>query len=373
MLALAYPAKAGPDEDRLTRQVVAEAAESYAKDRVASLVNQAVGSSAAPLGTVGGGTAIFATIDLGSAIYDFSKADTDKQRTYAGSRAALSGYALLGGPAAPILAVTLLAASLIEAGLAARDQAEMLRILEQIQRNVARIIEIERQLVEADAVQYRFLLSTAIGALAEYNDYAVRYKNNCGEQAAIQTLSALDDCVAALGRSMLAAQLFVETADELQQWRKGSGAFFVALDERIGYDERDIEEVSLSAAKMLADVKPVFDSMLKSFAQVASELTISGALDSAAFPTSEWVHMSCIDEAMAHARQGTTLLLQAKVLGERVNKSRLGAYQRAVDLYEESICTKASAMSTPYSVVLETWNVTVRNTRREVMRWIAKS
>lgn len=372
-LALAGPAKAGPDEDRLLKAAATAAAESYAKDRVAVYITLRLGSAAMPLGQVGAGTAIFSTIDLGSALYDFSKADTDKQRAYAGSRAGIAGYALLGGPAAPILALALVAASLVESGLAARDQAEMLRIFEQIQRNVARIVEIERLLVEADALQYRYLLATATGALAEHAAYAAHYKNSCSTPAAIQTLGVLDECVAALGRSMLAAQLFVDTVESLQQWRKGSGALFVRLDAEVGYDEKALEEAKAAAAKILIDVAPLFETMLQSFAQVATELTVSGALDTAAFPTLEWVHMSCIDQAMTHARQGTTLLIQAKVLGARVSKSKQAAFRRAVDLYEGSICTKASAMATPYSAVLQTWNLTVRNTRRDVMKGLAKS
>lgn len=371
-LALAGTALAGPDEDRVARDVTAAAAESYAKDRVAAYVTYKVGSAVMPLGQVGAGTAIFATIDLTSSLYDLSQAGNDKQRAYAGSRAGIAGYALLGGPAAPLLAVALVAASLIEAGLAARDQAEMLRILEQIQRSVNRIIEIERLLVEADAVQYRYLLATSTSALADHISYATQYKNNCATQTAIQTLGALDECVAALGRTMLAAQLFVDTVESLQQLRKGSGALFVELDAKLGYDEKDLEASRAAAAKMLADVKPVFDTMLQSFAQATAKLTISGALDSAAFPTSEWVHMSCIDQAMLHSRQGTTLLVQAKLLGKRVTKSKLASYRRAVDLYETSICTKVT-MATPYSAVLQTWNTMVRNTRRDVVKGLAKS
>lgn len=370
-LALAGTALAGRDEDKLVRDVIAAAAESYAKDRVAAYITFRVGSSAMPLGQLGAGTAAFATIDLASSLYDLSQADNDKQRAYAGSRAGIAGYALLGGPAAPVLAVAIVAASLIEAGLAARDQAEMLRILEQIQRNVNRVIEIERLLIEADAVQYRYLLATSTSALADHISYAAQYKNNCATQIAIQTLGALDECVAALGRSVLAAQLFVDTVESLQQLRKGSGALFVELDAKLGYDEKDLEASRAAATKMLADVKPVFDTMLQSFAQATAKLMISGALDSAAFPTSEWVHMSCIEQAMLHSRQGTTLLVQARVLGKQVTKSKLASYRRAVDLYEASICTKVT-ISTPFSAVLQTWNTMVRNTRRDVLTGPAK-
>lgn len=370
-LALAGTALAGPDEDRLVRDVTAAAAESYAKDRVAAYITLKVGSSAMPLGQLGAGTATFATIDLASSLYDLSQADDDKQRAYAGSRAGIAGYALLGGPAAPVLAVALVAASILEAGLAARDQAEMLRIFEQIQRNVNRVIEIERLLIEADAVQYRYLLATSASALADHISYAAQYKNNCATHIAIQTLGALDECVAALGRSVLAAQLFVDTVESLQQLRKGSGALFVELDAKLGYDEKDLEASRAAATKMLADVKPVFDTMLQSFAQATAKLLISGALDSAAFPTSEWVHMSCIDQAMLHSRQGTTVLVQARVLGKQVTKSKLASYRRAVDLYEASICTKVM-ISTPYSAVLQTWNTMVRNTRRDVLKGLAK-
>ena len=62
-----------------------------------------------------------------------------------------------------------------------------------------------------------------------------------------------------------------------------------------------------------------------------------------------------------------------RVHGARVNKAKLATYARAVDQYERFVCTKNAVvdMATPYSDVLKTWNLTVRNTRRDVVKSLA--
>ncbi|WP_143754721.1 hypothetical protein [Caballeronia concitans] len=342
-----------------------KSAEAYAKDRVANYVNQNVASTAVPSGV---GTTVFATIDLGTAAYDFSRSENDKQRAYAGSRAALAAYALLGGPAAPVLAAVLLVASVVEAGLAARQQAEMLKIYKQIEEDYTRVIEIDRLMVQADAIQYRQLVATATGALAEYATNINGYKRNCGSESGVATLAELDNCVAMLGKALFAARLFVRTADVIKGWQERNEGTFAKVNSALGINLGFLLDARASADSFTSKVEPEFDKILSSFTQIAAKLIVDGALQKPGLTTAEWVQMDCIDEAMSHARAGTDILVRGMVLGARITKLEVNAYLRGVATFRKSICQKVAKAGLPaeHAEILTSWMKIVASTSQRV-------
>lgn len=355
----------GPEEDAIAREVALKSAESYAKEKVANYLNQQVASTL----PAGAGSSVFATIDLGSAIYDFSRAETDKQKAYAGSRAAIAGYALLAGPAAPILAAALLIASVLESSMAARHQAEMLKIYKLIQEQYTRIIEIETLLLNADFIQFRHLVAVATGALAEYETYINEYKKSCSTEGLITDLAKLDSCVMSISRAMAAAKLFVDTADSIEDWKLRESDLVTRLANAAAINLDDLITARSSARKLISDIGPKVDEMYGLFAKYAAELTVTQALNKPAFSTVEWVHLNCIDQAVGHSRSGTDLVLSARSLSERVRRTQFRAYIRGVDSYRTSLCNELGGLpDSVFKPALTMWNDMVSTTRAQVMK-----
>lgn len=358
-------AAAGPYEDSALRDVALKGAESYAKDQVASYVNKQVVTTALPAGS---GTTVLATIDLGSAVYDFSKAENDKQRAYAGSRAALAGYALLGGPAAPVLAAVLLVASIAESSMAAQHQAEMMKIYKQIQENYTKVVQIQQLQLEVDWIEFRYLTATATGAFAENEFFLGTFKSACSTTASVQNMAQLDDCVAWLGRAVYAADRYVRTIESIELWRRQKGPLIKNFSDAAGVDLDKIIEAKNAQKASLVELKERYRSILTSFSDVAAKLTVAQAFEQPMFTTDEWVHISCIDQAMKHVRSGTTLLLEARQQAPRITKLARQSFLDGFEVYKSTVCLRIGADSTQKTLggVLRKWNAIAKQTRMQV-------
>lgn len=356
---------AGPYEDAALRDVAMKAAESYAKDQVATYLNRQIVTTSLPAGS---GTTILATIDLGSAVYDFSKAENDKQRAYSGSRAALAGYALLGGPAAPILAAALLVASIAESSMAAQHQVEMMKIYKQIQEDYTKVVQIQQLQLDVDWIDFRYLAATAAGALAENEFFLSVFKSKCSSEASVQNLGQLDECVAWLGRAVYAADRYARTVEALKLWRDQNGPLVKSFSDAAGVDLDKIIDAKNSQETSITELKYRYQSILDSFSDLAARLTVAQTFEQPMFTTDEWVHISCIDQAMKHARLGTTLLLEANQQTPRITKLNRESFLSGFEVYKKTVCLRLDADSTQKNlgVALKQWNIVATSVRSQV-------
>jgi hypothetical protein len=212
---------ANADSDLVAKEVARAAAEAYAKESVRTYLDSlnAAKSAAAASAPRGAGTVALNIVDLGFAISDFSKAKTDQGKTHAGARASVAIYALAGGPAAPAIALGLTIATLVESGLSASHQKEMLKIYKRVAEHNARTLEIYGQAALSEAISLQTFYLRAIAASANADSAADYVRKNCSDVAAVNSIELLDACLLAMSDALWFSQDFVNSSDVVFTWK----------------------------------------------------------------------------------------------------------------------------------------------------------
>ncbi|MCX2896666.1 hypothetical protein [Pseudomonas mandelii] len=351
---LSQPTQAGSDEDKVAADIALKSAEAYAKNQMAEYFNKTVATTL----PVGVGTTIFSSIDLGTAAYDFSRADNDKQRAYAGSRASLAAYTLLGGPAAPALAAALLVASVLEAGMQAGHQAKMLEIYNDIQDNYTRVIEIQNISNNVAWINLRYLIATSTGSLGAYSNSLEYFRKNCADTNIVKNLEDLDACISALGRALFSMQLFIDSVNGIDSWGGSNKPLSGLIGKVPGLDIEDLHKKRSQAESVLVEAKDRYKVAIDFYSVAVADLLYKEGISQPPFSTEEWIRMTCTEAAMEHAREGAKLILQRDALNEHISTLQLNAYLRGVESFQHSMCMSSEVIdpSSTYFSRINIWN-----------------
>jgi hypothetical protein len=361
---------AASDTEIVAREAARAAALAAAREAAQSWGNaQAAGAS------IGAGTAVLGSIDLALAVNDFARARSDKQRFYAGLRAGAAVYVLASGPAAPVVALAVTAAVIVEAGFAARHAKALLEIYKEIEEAERRHVEIRKKLAAGDAIAFDTILSELQRSLAVTAEAEAGLKNQCTDAAAIGTLDDLNQCVFWFTSYNAHAENFISAANALLSWRSELIPADVVFD-AAKVKRADIVSARDGFAMALQRTREVQIQLMASYSELASNIIRTQALDSPVFSTREYLAYNCIDATSALARSSNELLLLSlpqtsagPQLDRQALSVRASSLLRAIDQLEQAACKDfAAAGDSSEQLLLRSWRTHLGQSRVLVSR-----
>lgn len=365
-------ARADANSDKTAREVARAAAEAAAREAYKSWADAGAAS-----GAIGSGTATLAGIDIALAANDFANAKTDKQRFYAGLRAAAAGYVLASGPYAPIVAVAVAVASIAESAMAAKHAETLLEIYARIEEHNKRYIEIQTMLAVADAAAFDTLIWGARKSIATAAEAESRLKKSCQQVSAISTLEQLDQCALWLSVYYASARSFVEYSDRLLAWRSQ----LLQLDkafELVEMKPSDLKAARDAFASVLELETKSQTAFFERYSEASLALILAKVSDSPTFSSSEYVSLGCIDTAGQLVRKVNRLSIEASSLDGRRTKhervalqSKYAELKEALGLFSSGVCPQfADATSSADSLNVRTWVRLVKDAERGIAKKI---
>lgn len=348
VLAAAFPLPvfAGPREDAIGEAALRAGGQALATEFTREYLNRsfpnALPTRIAPHGV---GSAVVAAVQLGMAIHDYSRAEDDRGRTYAGARAAAAGLMFVNPAAGAAASLAIMAIGLAEAAMSVGHMETMMRIQAETLRYQREMVGHYTAIATSEVLRFENanrIMADAHRSMLEKN---AALRSHCTDPERIATAENLGYCVETIVAVVMRQLVVVDQARLLLR----SPVVLInrdALFRHLRVDARklneEVETLSRSATVALAELGDYIRNTSQSLARATLEDARRASLPN---PRQQF-SMNCIDSALFFVRVSSVYQIADPGppggIIESLRRVDLASLIRSSDLFDSLGCDNSS-------------------------------